>query len=337
VVTRRCHRPPYHRHVLTPPLPADVLARHRGLEAFARTATRLHPCPATVTVHDSHIGGPLLWPADEPWPTCERPHLVQQETPLPPELLDRLRAAEARRTRSHVMADGEAAILDEIAALVGPGYTGFGSVGDGPVVGHRFAAEPHTRPNPLVAVAQLRAADIPDLPTPDGTDLLQVLWCPFDHDSDQWDPTPVLRWRRAADVTDVLAAAPIGEIDNDEYVPQPCAVRPEQIVEYPHPGDVLDDVEDVTDDDFSAPGWKVGGYATWNVTDLLPTACPVCGGPTDLLLTAASSERGSGDRWRPVDDEVSAEPTGVIVGQAGALRVFACPTCPGPPFHLDLQ
>ncbi|MFD8975562.1 hypothetical protein [Streptomyces sp. NPDC059593] len=25
-------------------------------------------------MHDSSVGGPLLWPADEPWPYCEEPH-----------------------------------------------------------------------------------------------------------------------------------------------------------------------------------------------------------------------------------------------------------------------
>ncbi|MFD5393384.1 hypothetical protein ACFWJW_03955 [Streptomyces sp. NPDC127097] len=25
-------------------------------------------------MHDSSVGGPLLWPADEPWPHCDEPH-----------------------------------------------------------------------------------------------------------------------------------------------------------------------------------------------------------------------------------------------------------------------
>jgi hypothetical protein len=35
---------------------------------------------------------------------------------------------------------------------------------------------------------------------------------------------------------------------------------------------------------FMVPGWKVGGYAEWLKTDLLPTPCPRCAGPTTLLL-----------------------------------------------------
>lgn len=44
--------------------------RTLDLTPFARTAVRLHPRPGAPSVHDSHIGGPLLWPADEPWRYC---------------------------------------------------------------------------------------------------------------------------------------------------------------------------------------------------------------------------------------------------------------------------
>ncbi|MYS07021.1 hypothetical protein GTW71_11375, partial [Streptomyces sp. SID6041] len=58
----------------TPPRPFDVTALFPQLALLARTATRLHPRPGSPTVHDSSVGGPLLWPADEPWPYCEEPH-----------------------------------------------------------------------------------------------------------------------------------------------------------------------------------------------------------------------------------------------------------------------
>ncbi|MFB7608990.1 hypothetical protein [Streptomyces gardneri] len=32
------------------------------------------PRPGAPTVHDSSVGGPFLWPADEPWPYCEERH-----------------------------------------------------------------------------------------------------------------------------------------------------------------------------------------------------------------------------------------------------------------------
>lgn len=40
-------------------------------DVWARPAVRLHPMPGTPAVTDSHIGGPVLWPADEPWPYCD--------------------------------------------------------------------------------------------------------------------------------------------------------------------------------------------------------------------------------------------------------------------------
>jgi len=58
----------------TPPRPFDVTALFPQLAPLARTATRLHPRPGSPTVHDSSVGGPLLWPADEPWQYCEEPH-----------------------------------------------------------------------------------------------------------------------------------------------------------------------------------------------------------------------------------------------------------------------
>jgi hypothetical protein len=53
----------------TPPRP-DVVAAVPELGAYARTATRLHPRRGSPGVGDSSIGGPLLWPAEEPWPVC---------------------------------------------------------------------------------------------------------------------------------------------------------------------------------------------------------------------------------------------------------------------------
>lgn len=37
----------------------------------ARPAVLLNPLEGDPTEADSHIGGPMLWPIDEPWPYCE--------------------------------------------------------------------------------------------------------------------------------------------------------------------------------------------------------------------------------------------------------------------------
>jgi hypothetical protein len=58
----------------TPPRLFDVTALFPQLAPPARTTTRLHPRPGSPTVHDSSVGGPLMWPSDEPWPHCVEPH-----------------------------------------------------------------------------------------------------------------------------------------------------------------------------------------------------------------------------------------------------------------------
>lgn len=58
----------------TPPRPVDLAEEFAALRSCAGTATRLHPRPGAPTAADSSIGGPLLWPSDEPWPVCAGEH-----------------------------------------------------------------------------------------------------------------------------------------------------------------------------------------------------------------------------------------------------------------------
>src|SRR5947209_20026430 len=58
----------------TPPRPVDIAAVFPGLLAHSRTTTRLHPRPGAPGRADSSVGGPLLWPAGEPWPVCTESH-----------------------------------------------------------------------------------------------------------------------------------------------------------------------------------------------------------------------------------------------------------------------
>jgi hypothetical protein len=159
-----------------------------------------------------------------------------------------------------------------------------------------------------------------------------------------------LRWRREADVTE-----PYRETPAVPDAPTPCRLHPEQVVDHPYhqqlPADLqrrLREWDGCGERHLPsrylnvaiAPGWKVGGHAPWNVTDLLPTPCPACGTPAPLLLVAASSEYSGDDRehWQPSDDpDPDPEPTGISVGRAGSLRIFACLTCPGTPFTVDVQ
>ncbi|MFB4314974.1 DUF1963 domain-containing protein [Actinomadura sp. 21ATH] len=70
----------------TPPPPSDITALFPALRGHERTTTMLHPVPGAPGVRDSSIGGPLLWPADEPWPRRpygSRADRAPQAEPLP--------------------------------------------------------------------------------------------------------------------------------------------------------------------------------------------------------------------------------------------------------------
>jgi hypothetical protein len=262
----------------TPPRPVDIAA---VLPALARTATRLHPRPATPTPQDSSVGGPLLWPADEPWPYC--------------------------RAEDH--------------------YWGRGS---GPTVvsySHDKADdwEPDSGPVPMVPLAQLYVRDVPGVRPPEGADLLQVLWCPLEHDSAGGLPTTALFWRTAAAVADVLTDPPEPDYFEPDLVPEPCTIHPEQVIEYPNRAELEEELErqvsewalaQIPGSEYGleyganpydllciAPGLKIGGYVDWGMTDPYPNPCPTCGAETEPLLTIASQEWGSHNPlWVPYED-----------------------------------
>jgi hypothetical protein len=339
----------------TPPRPFDITALFPQLAPLARTATRLHPRPGSPTVHDSSVGGPLLWPADEPWPYCDEPHDSRAEpvvhTPDDVRLLRRDRAAAAERRRI----DPEA-----------PQWTP-----EERATWERLANRPwFDGPIPLLPVAQLYARDVP-FPRSPGTDLLQVLWCPFDHEMAH--PRTALFWRSAATVAQVLVAPPEPPVvQRDCYLPELCLFSPEQVTECPNPleldGELQDQLEDESrwesidpalyntyaDDPgelylnnlSTAPGWKMGGWSRWGLTDPKPRPCPACGTEQVPLLTLASSEwDGGSGTWIAEEDprDTSPPPLGArdgrytlidIVG-GHDLQLHVCPADPSHP-HIEL-
>ncbi|MGW5330621.1 hypothetical protein [Streptomyces sp. NPDC004014] len=340
----------------TPPRPFDITALFPELAPLARTATRLHPRPGSPTVHDSSVGGPLLWPASEPWPYCDEPH-DSRATPVvhfPDDvrLLRQDRAAAAERRR-----------LDPEAPQWTP---------EERATWERLSDRPwFDGPIPLLPVAQLYARDIP-FPRPPDADLLQVLWCPFDH-AEHASPKAALFWRSSATVTDVLDAPPEPPIiQRDCYLPQPCLFSPEQVTEYPHPSELGNELQDQLDDESrwqtidperyqayaadpgelylnnlsTAPGWKTGGWTCWSRTDPKPLPCPECGGEQVPLLTIASWEwDGGSGTWIAEEDRMSPAPPPLgaqdgnftlidIVGGYN-LQLHACPADPSHP-HIEL-
>ncbi|MGW7074649.1 hypothetical protein [Streptomyces sp. NPDC054866] len=231
---------------------------------------------------------------------------------------------------------------------------------------HHVSEGTDTSPVPLLPLAQLFARDVPGLPTPEGADLLQVLWCPFSAHGDLATPGIHIEWRNSSDVGELLAHPPLpAVVGDDEYVPEPCVLHPERVTEHEYVGLLdpglqeriygweegqaeTDDFEDVEPPRYqtdlsTAPGWKVGGYATWETSDPYEVVCG-CGTPMSPLLTIASTEWDDETMsWAPVEDRHLAEeleaniPTRVTVGRDGSLSIFACPSDPTHEHQITLQ
>ncbi|MEU5884449.1 hypothetical protein [Spirillospora sp. NPDC047279] len=298
----------------TPPRPVDLEAAFPELADHARTATRLHPRPGSPGVHDSSVGGPLLWPADEPWPVCTRTHAFAEDLRSP--------ADERLRRRLLDQARDDDAFTDELRAEL-----------------RRLDERAPTsvpRELPLLAVAQLYARDVPDLHPPEGTDMVQVLWCPFEHDADLICPLAELRWR-SSDVANPLTVQPGPTVmESDQYLPEPCVLRPEQITEYEYLGLLPYDLEqriiawqEETGHDYRwelalVGGWKVGGWARWNLSGPEVIECE-CGADLELLLAIDSGEHG-GESWPPAEEGVRPDPTQIRIGRGYSLQILVCPT-----------
>ena len=255
----------------------------------AATTVRLHPRPSEPGPRSSSLGGPLLWPADEPWPYCT---------------------------------DDECAIEGE---------------------------------TPLIAVLQLYARDVPELPFPDGTDICQVLWCPA-MNGDAGYPAAVVRWRSESSVRNVLADPPEPDDDEviDEYIPRPCELFPERVTDHPAAWQVDAALQSHSDEQRllyfhqfqAAPGTKAVGWASW-IQDPEYPSCGDCGQPMTHLLTIASWE-WDGETWRrwmpleelpadrrdgsmPAEAMEHQKPTGLMLGDAGSMYFFVCTHCPSRP------
>lgn len=358
----------------TPPRPVDAEALFPALADYRRTSTRLHPRHGSPKADDSSVAGPFLWPVGEPWPVCTAVHPKGSGHRLSDVRLQRRILDEAwQRDPSSGPTDAEREVLDTLQP--GP---------HAPQIG---AADPI----PLLAVAQLFARDVPDLTGPEGCDLLQVLWCPFEVHGPDRTIDVVLKWRCSRDVDEVLAVIPEPVVvGRAECVPNTCVLHPERVVEHEYEGLLDEDLqeaietweagdEEEDDDAFDssapssfdtyeeyeaamaaaradeddevtyrgdlsiAPGWKVGGFASWHLTDPAHIACGVCGAPMPPLLTVAVSEwDGASESWIPLEDRDSvpdnriSDPTGVYLGR-GLMRVHTCPATPTHPHRLSFQ
>lgn len=317
----------------TPERPVDIEGIIPELSEYRGLGTRLHPRPGVPEPDQSSVGGPLLWPADESWPMCTEPHRRRFGERIADVRLRRKILAEAW-SRPSEPGRPEGPTDEEFETLRSLRR------------GRHAPWLTDTDPIPLLPVAQLYTRDVPGLVLPDEADLLQIFWCPFNAHGEDRNVAVHLRWRTATDVSDALTEVPEPEVvGRAEYVPDPCVLHPERIVEHQW-GDLLpyairerlDEWEDWEDEDAVSyqmdlsipPGWKVGGFAPWPLTGPQDVVC-ACGRRMDLLLTIDSREWDRGTRsWVPVEDRGLADteantPTQVVVGRGGRLLVFVCP------------
>lgn len=307
------------------------------LAAYRGRTTRLHPRPGRPGMRESHIGGPMLWPEDDPWPVCHEPHEPEAEGYAPDEV--RRARAEGVRPQRRLWPTGWTPGEDE--------------------------------PVPFLGLAQLFRRDIPGLAAGlDGADLVQIFRCPLTH-GPHLERRYHLRWRRAAETERAerfLTTPPeVPMLRWEHELPEPCVLHPEEVDTYPWAEDdtlpasliaLIDEWDDAQaaehgpeapsyQGDLSIPpGWRVDGFPSWASTGPMTIDCASCAAPMRLLLTADGYEADAGSHsWVPLEDRdphlrgkdalrggpFVAHPTRLRFGRDRDLHVFTCPAEPGHP------
>ncbi|KOV82980.1 hypothetical protein ADL03_22795 [Nocardia sp. NRRL S-836] len=206
---------------------------------------------------DSHIGGPVLWPIDEPWPWCDG-------------------TAHDRRS---------------------PGVPGADIAGVG---------------MPFVGAVQLYRRDFPELPFPDGTDVLQVFLCTLHHDLDHaYGPDVRLVWRDSAAVVELIEEEPQPSLQEEIYTPTVTVLEPVRITEYARPFERPEELRDADWPETSS-GTKIGGWTAWWQTGPIEFECAQCGTALRQMVSLGTHE--------PSGDNVEWE-----FGREGNLTIFTCP------------
>ncbi|MFG3339070.1 hypothetical protein [Glycomyces sp. NPDC048151] len=321
----------------TPDRSYDLAAMWPELATLARTAVRLHPRCGKPTAEQSSIGGPLLWPIVDPWPTCSGPHEWVSLARID-EVVEYRRIMELAWSRTGVgSADRftaeERAFLDRL---------------DEHERSNPWRVEFRTKEASLIPVAQLFTRDVPGLPFSNRFDLLQVLWCPYNHpETEAYWPATQLRWRDTNQSTLRPFYPPKDTlIGCADYVPNPCVLAPEEVTEYPDMDllspDLRENIKATANrmesfyysDHALAPGWKANGHGTsWSLFNAFAVRCE-CGAEAKPLLNAATGEWDpSTSHWMPIEDLDHADaeklkngfdPVEIVIGRGYDLQIFHC-------------
>ncbi|MFC4495630.1 hypothetical protein ACFPA8_15990 [Streptomyces ovatisporus] len=291
----------------TPPRPLDPEELFPELGDFRLGTVRLHPRPGKPGPQESSVGGPMLWPTDEPWPVCTRPG--GDDHPAEPVPMLPVAQLYERDIPGLPAPDGK-----DLLQVFWCGFTGHTD-------GHELNVHVAWRRSSSVA----EPLGSPPVPEVEGTDNLVPSPCVLDPEEvleheDLWALPEELRERiETWEEETEEAAEDVWEEDADEP-------------------------PTYTHDLSIAPGWKSGGGVSWTLTAApVPVTCETCGAAMHPLLTADTREWDGGTTsWIPLEDQPTADtygsnvPTGIYVGR-GRLIVFACPTDPEHPHQWVSQ
>ncbi|MFE9245518.1 hypothetical protein [Nocardiopsis sp. NPDC006938] len=251
-------------HVTAPSTHRDrLLAAFPELHEHGTPALLLHPHLASPGPQDSSVGGPFLWPADEPWPTCPHGHYVFG---APPE-------------------DGDV-FYDEPLFLQG--------------VVQLFARDlppGHTLPGGAELLQVLWCPnDHPRPPDADGHELTPWFTLRWRHDltglapvSDQ--PRPHTSVKSYGLPPCALAIEEITDYPSEALLPEALAERVDEWESTAPESGHVDPGTVYVDELAHRRGMKFGGHQPWGLTDPFPVECE-CGAIMQLLLQIDSMEPG---------------------------------------------
>lgn len=295
---------------VTPPRLVDVTQRYPELADYARHTTRLHPRRGEPQVYQSSIGGPLLWPSREPWPTCTTPWWSHEADDY---------------FQPHHVPNPLVAVLQLFAA-------------DAPTINFPPGTD-------LLQVFWCPVHHI-DLPDQEGAyaPAVRLIW----RDAAVAVKGGITHPPSPVDVDDTLVPEPC--VLHPEQVLEYSLDLPDELWKRVGPDDQWGGKEGFLGDgtrvwydlnyqyDLSvAPGTKAGGWAQWHSKDPYPMPCVGCGRQLELLLTFDSVERDDGAGSWNTEERDDWRITCLTLGRGGDLQIFYCPTDPTHPHHVMVQ
>ncbi|MFF1482635.1 hypothetical protein ACFVYD_34700 [Streptomyces sp. NPDC058301] len=282
-----------------PPPPLDIAEHFPELLPHARSTTLLYPRSGAPDRRESSLGGPLLWPADEPWPTCSAPDHYNPG-----------RGCAVVGPEAVAMVPVLQLFARDVPALVFPTGSDLLQVLWCPLIHSE-----HDQWSPVPVLCWRSVADVAPGP------LLDEAPQPYEFD-DEYVPRPCV----------------VHPTDTTEYpnwdMPDDLSERVGEWSEELEEATGIDYW-----DAFTTRQSKVGGYPGWTQAPKWPrcvcggqmehlltiSASESCG---RWLPVEERTRPGSG--WE-VPDTTQDDSHGMIMGDAGGVYVFVCRACPGWP------